>query len=256
MLEIFTSLLYIKKNLSDRNFILINSCSRAKLLTRSLSFRRYFPNKSKNCCFLIDGKKTNTKKSLEIAMTNICKFSNEGNGKKPFSIVIIINLKHILLENQLIFKKFLSEKSMVVRFYFLTNDLNSLNKYILTQCNIIHFKRPNKNKNLFNPPKSPFFQYLCGINREEWVKISSSDEKIFANLFFGNINFKQNTIKIKNMIFKFSKKYSNEAFILFLFTYFYEKKKKFVQNILSILFSNRKNFTKDIELYKLIILKK
>ena len=149
MLEILENLFYNKKReVSSENIVLLNPYFKIKFMKILLNFKQSFSSNVKNFCFLIDGAKINSKNSLHFLLTKIYKIPKKKKGKCPFSIAIVINIKNILIENQLMFKKFLTERTMEIKFLFLVDDLRWLNEIILTECSII----PCKNK-FVNKPK-------------------------------------------------------------------------------------------------------
>jgi hypothetical protein len=249
-----TVLFNIINNYQEKEFnesiILLSYLNTYLVLKIFLWFRKSSPGTYRGNNFLIDGKKINSKKDLYTTINNI-KYNFRNNKKKttPFLIIMIINLAYIPVENQTIFKKFLEEKGMKLKFFFYINDLDFLEKSLMVKCTII-----SSFTSVFNKKKCQKFwklhlrkaNYFRNTKNTGFLELK---KKMLNYYFYFEKKFGKKVLIVRNVFFKILKNLSNEIFYVFTCVNFFKKFQKLTTMISQRLLNQLKNYMKDYSFY-------
>jgi hypothetical protein len=250
----FTVLLNVIYNYQEKeineSIILLSNFNTYLVLKILLWFRKSSLGTYRGNNFLIDGKKINSKKNLYTTINNI-NYNFTKNKKKtaPFVIIMIINLDYIPLDNQTIFKNFLDEKGMILKFFFYANDLDFLDKSLVEKCTII-----SSFNSVFNKKNCQKFwklhlrkaDYFRNTENIEFLELK---KKILNYYFYFEKKFDKKILIVRNVFFKILKNISNEIFCIFTCINFFKKFKKLTTMISWRLLIQLKNYIKDYSFY-------
>ena len=225
----------------------------SNLLKIFLCLKKSFSAKSKSRCFLINGKKTNLKKNLNSILLKITDFSNsQKNNNDLFFLILVTNLQCISSENQEIFKNFLTNKEMFLKFFFFVDDLEYLNQGILSRCQLVTcYGNFFFQKYFFKRQKIKFKIITNSIYNKDG-KLSCAQNNYQENLFHLKKKFRGNSITFKEASLKISKKLSNETFILFIFLKSFKNDTDYSEKLFLIFSETIRHLTDEYEFYKTI----
>jgi len=179
--------------------------------------KKSFSNHSTNLYFLIDGTKTNSKKSLLFALNKIHGlFVNSNKKKSPFLLIMITNLENITIENQTVFSKFLAENSIAMRFFFFANDLKYFNKAILSKCTLKTFCESITYKKKLPTTQKIVMEKIIKFPQRKIINNFYLNSKITLNINNLISKLGKNFTDIKRILFMLEKKFTNEIFYLFV----------------------------------------
>ena len=242
----FTILLNIIYNYQEKelneSIILLSYYNSYLILKFFHWFTKSSPGTYRGNNFLIDGKKINSKKDLYTTINNI-NYNFTKNKKKttPFLIIMIINLDFIPVENQTIFKNFLEEKGMILKFFFYVKDLNFLDNSLMAKCTLI-----SSFNSIFIKKKCQklWELYLKKANyskNKEDIGFLELKKKMLNYYFYFEKKFDKKVLIIRNVFFKILKNLSNEIFCVFTCFNFFKKCKNLTTMISQRLLNQLKN---------------
>lgn len=252
MLEILQHLFYIKSGEKlIENIIFLFPSIFLNLLKVFFLTKKPFSLFRKGGCFLIDGAKTNSKKDLYYILNKICKsFIEKKKKKSPFFLILVTNLNHIMMDDQIIFKKFFTEKAVSVKFFFLTNDLKFFNDFVLSRSTVVSIYKSLDTLQRFQRFYKFSFQRILIFEGRKKLEITYYQKKIKQNMENLNDIFKENLFKIKNIFSNFPIKLRNEIFVLLIFlNSFQYYKNNEVEDVIKF-FLNNKNYIKEYAVYR------
>jgi hypothetical protein len=240
---------YQEKELNE-SIILLSHINTYLIIKFFLWLRKSSQGNYRGNNFLIDGKKINSKKDLHTTINNI-NYNYTKNKKKgtPFLIIMIINLDYIPFENQTIFKNFLEEKGMILKFLFYVNDLNFLDKSLVAKCTIISSFNSIFNKKKCQKLWKLYLREANYFRNAEKTEILELKKKMLNYCFYFEKKFDKKFLIIRNVFFKILKNLSNEIFCVFTSGNFFNKFKNLNTTISQRLLSQLKNYMRDYCFY-------
>lgn len=252
MLEILHHLFYIKNGKKAiENIIILVPPIFYGLMKIFFLTKKPFSLIRKRCCFLIDGAKINSKKDLYFTLNKICKFFIEKNKKKsPFFLILITNLNQIMIEDQIIFKKFLTEKAMVVKFFFLVSDFRFLSELVLSRSIVAPFYNSSNDLQIVRRFYGLSFRRIFNFENKQKSEKKFYQKKLIQITDYFNDSFIENLFKIKNLLSKLPQNLSNEIFVLIIFFNSFENYQNKEIQIAIKFFLNNKNYIKEYTVYQ------
>jgi len=203
--------------------------------------------------FLIDGRITNSKKSLLSALSKIYILSNKLDKKKsPFLLIAIINLKNITLENQSVFGKFLTKNSVLMKFVFFVNNLKYLNEVILLNSTIIDLCRFVFYKKKYSPTNKLISEKINNYVKRKKIDVFYLKKNKILNINNSIFRFDKNFIKIQGILVKMGKRFANEIFYLFLNRDMSHKYKKIKTDVTNLFLKNISSYNNQHYFYKIL----